>query len=231
LPVKLGSLTAFDDVSGLSAIIPLGSLEQHCRLPVGLDCMIAERLSELAASRAEGILGRSPAYAIAPPICYGFSPEWAGVRGTISLRAHTIIALLEDVIEGLARWGFDPIIILNAHGGNTPVARAAAVESSRLSGARVALIDYWRASGLQLGHACRVEESIALDLGLIESPPSREGCAEAHSLENAVLEGPLPREPAWMPGGEPAPLDSIIEALARKLVEVSTAPKDRYILG
>ena len=217
MPVDLRSLTAFDDAGGLAAIVPLGSLEQHCRLPVGLDCMIAERLSWLSASRAEELAGREPLYAIAPPLCYGFSPEWAGVRGTITLPATVLLSLLEAIIEGLGRWGFNPIIILNAHAGNTPIARAAAAEQAYKPGApRIAVLDYWRPTSLKLGHACKVEESLALQLGLIREPTTREGCRTS-TKHPAGLLGGTQDKPSWLPGGEPPKLEDIIETLARTL--------------
>jgi creatinine amidohydrolase/Fe(II)-dependent formamide hydrolase-like protein len=219
MPVDLRLLTAFDGVEEMAAIIPLGSVEQHCRLPAGLDCMIAERLSWLSAGRAEEMLGRSPVYAIAPPICYGFSPEWAGVKGTITLPANTLLNLLEAVIGGLAGWGFNPIIILNAHAGNTPIARAAAAEQAYKRGApRVAVIDYWRHANLTLGHACSVEESLALQLGIIKEPPGREGCTTSRKHPAGLIGGTLDK-PSWLPGGQPPKLEEVVEALARTLKE------------
>jgi creatinine amidohydrolase len=228
LPVDLRLLTAFDSVEGLAALIPLGSMEQHCRLPVGLDCLIAERLSWLAAGRAEELLGRSPAFAVAPPLCYGFSPEWAGLPGTLSLPAPLLHETLTSVIGGLAGWGFRVVVILNGHGGNTPVARAAAAEAAYRHGVRVVPLDYWRPAGLRLGHACDVEESIAAQLGVIGERPGRDGCVRVALSPPGVgaPEGPPPSRPAWAPGGEPAGLEEVVDALARALADAYRLPRE-----
>lgn len=229
MPVRLLELTAFDSVSGLTAIIPLGSVEQHCRLPVGLDCMIAEKLSWLAASRAEEALG-ARAFAVAPPLCYGFSPEWRGVPGTVTVPAHALLGLLEAIIGSLGEWGFERVVILNAHGGNTPIAGAAASEASHKPGAPlVAAIDYWRAAGIELGHACHIEEALARDLGIIEAPPGRGGCQRLEPSPGGLVGGTL-GAPAWVPSPSSYPgLEAILDSLAAILVEVARAPRRYYL--
>ncbi len=227
MPVDLRLLTAFDKVEGLAAIVPLGSIEQHCRLPVGLDCMIAERLAWLASEQAERVLGRTPAFAVAPPLCYGFSLEWSRAPGTISLPAGVLQEAITHIARGLASWGFRTVILLNGHGGNTPAARAAASEAAYTLGVRVAVLDYWRPAGLRLGHACEVEESLALELGLISEAPGRDGCVEARLPTGGswAPEGPPPERPAWARGGEPRPLPEVVEPLAAELARLASRPR------
>lgn len=229
MPVDLRSLTAFDAIEGMAVIIPLGSIEQHCRLPVGLDCMIAERLSWLAAGRAEEALG-ARAFAVAPPLCYGFSPEWRGVPGTVAVPAPTLLGLLEAIIGSLGEWGFERVVILNAHGGNTPIAMAAASEAShRLGAPLVAVIDYWRAAGIELGHACDIEEALARDLGIIEAPPGRGGCSRLEPGPRGLVGGTL-ETPAWTPSPSSYPgLEAILDSLAGILVSIARAPRRHYL--
>ncbi|MEB3851811.1 MAG: creatininase family protein [Desulfurococcales archaeon] len=228
MPVDLRLLTAFDSVEGMAALVPLGSVEQHCHLPVGLDCIIAERLAWLSAARAEELLaaGGGARIAVAPPICYGFSPEWRGAPGTVTLPLGVYAGLVESVVEGLASWGFQAVILFNGHGGNSHPARAAASEAAHRLGARVAVLDYWRPPGLRLGHACEVEEALARELGVAPRAAgggaARAGCerVDIHRGGASLYQGPPPRGPAWAPGGRPAPLAEVVEANARAIVEV-----------
>ncbi|HVB11049.1 MAG TPA: creatininase family protein [Bacillota bacterium] len=113
------------------ALLPLGAIEQHGpHLPLGMDILAARHLTELTARKANafGVLTTLAAY----------SPHHMGFKGTITLRAETLAAYLDDVIGSLARHGVRRIMILNAHGGNEEIAAQVARTAASRHGVMVA---------------------------------------------------------------------------------------------
>ena len=94
-------------------ILVLGACEQHGYLSLLTDVRIPMTLAK-AASHQSGVL-------IAPPLNFGCSPYFLDYPGTISLRLQTYLHVVEDIIRSLYDTGFRQIMILNGHGGNTPV--------------------------------------------------------------------------------------------------------------
>jgi creatinine amidohydrolase len=98
-------------------ILPVGSTEQHgYHLPLCTDVVLPESLAQ-AVGRRLGLL-------VAPPIAYGYrsrplSGGGEGFPGTISLSGRTLMALVEDVLVGLARSGFRRLMLLNWHYENS----------------------------------------------------------------------------------------------------------------
>ena len=95
------------------AVIPLGSVEQHGYLSLGVDAILAERIA-VEAAEPLGV----PVF---PTLSYGITPYFKAYPGTISLRIDTLLALVRDVFDNLATQGFRRIVIVNGHGGNSPV--------------------------------------------------------------------------------------------------------------
>lgn len=94
-------------------ILVLGACEQHGYLSLATDTKIPHNLAE-AASQKTGVL-------VAPSVNFGCSPYFLDYPGTISLRLHTYLDLVEDILHSLYGAGFRKVLILNGHGGNTPV--------------------------------------------------------------------------------------------------------------
>lgn len=98
-------------------ILPIGSTEQHGYLSLAVDLILAERVATEAASP----LG----VPVFPVIPYGIAPYFAAYPGSVTLRVETLLALVRDIVQSLARSGFRRILIVNGHGGNQPVAALA----------------------------------------------------------------------------------------------------------
>jgi len=94
-------------------ILVLGACEQHGYLSLLSDTKIPLALAESASDKT-GVL-------VAPPLNFGCSPYFLNYPGTISLRLHTYLDVVEDILRSLYAAGFRRILILNGHGGNTPV--------------------------------------------------------------------------------------------------------------
>jgi creatinine amidohydrolase len=94
-------------------ILVLGACEQHGYLSLMTDALIPMALADTASDET-GVL-------IAPPLNFGCSPYFLSYPGTISLRLHTYLDVVEDILRSLYSTGFRKVMILNGHGGNTPV--------------------------------------------------------------------------------------------------------------
>jgi len=94
-------------------ILGIGATEQHGpHLPLGTDCMIPVGVALEVASHIPAV--------VAPPIQFGarsraLSGGGESFPGTLSLRAATLIATIQEVLQGLMRSGFRRICVQNWH--------------------------------------------------------------------------------------------------------------------
>jgi creatinine amidohydrolase len=99
--------------SRVTAVVPLGSIEEHGpHTPMG-DYIIIDEI----AARAADLTGD----VVAPIMPYGYSEYFRNYPGTITLRESTLDAVLTDTLECLLRHGFPRIAIVNGHAGNTGI--------------------------------------------------------------------------------------------------------------
>lgn len=98
-------------------VIPIGATEQHGHhLPVCTDWVLPQRILLEAARERRFVVGPFL------PFGYRSRPGSGGGQhfpGTLSLRATTLIAVLEDVLSELARSGFRNIVLYNWHFENS----------------------------------------------------------------------------------------------------------------
>jgi creatinine amidohydrolase len=93
-------------------VVPLGSIEQHAYLSLGVDRILSERVSVEAADPL-GVL-------VLPSQPYGLTPYFAAYPGSPTLRVETYRALLRDLLDSLHDQGFRRFLFVNGHGGNDP---------------------------------------------------------------------------------------------------------------
>jgi creatinine amidohydrolase len=145
-------------------LVPVGSTEQHGRhLPLMTDAAEAIAVAVEAGQRA-GVL-------VAPPIWLGWTPHHMAYPGTVTLRAETLTAVIEDVCTSLAFHGFKRILIVNGHRvANLPPIEIAVVRVRNRTGAFVLVYDLALSARVEIaaitsgvpgsvGHACEDETS------------------------------------------------------------------------
>ncbi|MEE9405484.1 MAG: creatininase family protein [Algisphaera sp.] len=98
------------------AILPWGATEAHnYHLPYGTDVVEATALGETATHRANEQGARA---VLLPTVPFGVDHSQLNQVATITMRASTQLAILNDVALSLTRQGIDRLIVLNFHGGN-----------------------------------------------------------------------------------------------------------------
>ena len=109
--------------SGGLCVIPIGCTEKHGQhLPVGCDTIHAKGIVEMAAEMEEVVvfpatmwLGDVTGY----HSLQGNMVKEKRNRGGIGLNLNTVLTILEELCDEIARNGFRKILLVNGHGGNT----------------------------------------------------------------------------------------------------------------
>jgi creatinine amidohydrolase len=158
--------TAFDQ--GASAIIPLGSIEEHGpHVPMG-DYVVIDEIARRAAE-ASGDL-------VVPTMPFGYSEYFRHYPGTITLRPETLTNVVDDTIGCLIQHGARRIVIFNGHAGNSPILELLARRVRRRIGLLIPIVSPLQViqnptliarvygEGVQLGHGGEPMGSIMMAL-------------------------------------------------------------------
>lgn len=119
------------------AVLPLGSTEQHAHLSLSVDSILSERVANDAAAP----LG----VPVFPVLAYGLTPYFMDYPGSVSLRLTTYAALVRDILDSLYATGFRRVLIVNGHGGNSPVQPVTMEWMAEHRDARCRFHDWWKA--------------------------------------------------------------------------------------
>jgi creatinine amidohydrolase len=155
-------------------VVPVGSTEQHGpHLPLCTDWVLPTEVARLAGLERHLVVGPTI------PLGYRSRPGSGGGQhfpGTVSLRATTFMAVIEDVLSELARAGFQKIVLYNWHFENSGfVYEPAALVSERHPDLKIVVVEdalpsltdeeqseLWPNGfpGLALEHAAVIETSL-----------------------------------------------------------------------
>ena len=91
-------------------VLPLGSVEQHGYLSLGVDAILSERVA-VEAAEPLGV-------PVLPALPYGLTPYFAAYPGSPTLTVETYRAVLRELLESLFGQGFRRFLLVNGHGGN-----------------------------------------------------------------------------------------------------------------
>lgn len=103
-------------------IMPIGSTEQHGPTGlIGTDAICAEAIAQGVGEATNALVG--------PTINVGMALHHTAFPGSMSLRPSTLIAVVQDYVIPLARYGFTRFFFINGHGGNIATLKAAFAET------------------------------------------------------------------------------------------------------
>ncbi len=106
--------------SGGLCVLPIGCLEKHGpQAPLGTDFFIAKETVELAATLEEAVVFPTGAWLGDMVGLHGHPRATEINHGCISLNPHTLLTVMEELCDEIARNGFRKILIVNSHGGNS----------------------------------------------------------------------------------------------------------------
>lgn len=119
-------------------VIPVGAVEQHLEhLAMDQDwrsvCHVAGKVAERL----------QPHVVIAEGIMAGMSEEHMRHAGTLSLSPGSFMAVLTDMVGSVQRAGIRNILVLNGHGGNVKVCRAAIPQLRQRFPVNLQFLTYW----------------------------------------------------------------------------------------
>ena len=115
--LRSDEMPAAIEKSGGLCIIPLGCMEKHGpHLPLGTDSLEAKTQVELAAEMEDVVI--FPLGMWFGDVMGAHSIQNPAAPGYIGLNPHTMLTVLEELCDEIARNGFRKILICNSHGGN-----------------------------------------------------------------------------------------------------------------
>lgn len=153
------------DAAQWIAVLPLGAIEQHGpHLPFETDSLIAEAVVERLVQR----LPDSAPVVFLPVEEIGYSPEHMHVAGTKTLDWDQAVRRWVRIGEQAHRSGIGKLVMLNAHGGNSPLMTVVATEL-RVRFNMLAVATSWTRFGLPDGMMSAEEKHLDIHGGLIET--------------------------------------------------------------
>ena len=194
--------------AGAVVIVPIASLEQHANhLPVNTDSNI---VSTIAQSAARAV--REFSVLVLPAIWTGYSPHHMAYPGSVTLKHHTFVEVLTQVASSIHAHGFRKILLLNGHGGNSPIVAGMRTKLEHEDGVSVVGYDYWGLPAM----AEAMRRFCPADRGFVGHAGEFETSVQLHLQPGLVDTG----EAVWAPGafGDPS---AATEEKGKRLIEAA----------
>lgn len=119
-----------------TVLLPTGTVEAHGVINNGADNTAPLALARAMAPKLDAL--------VAPLIPYGVTGSLDGYAGTFQISEAAYRAFLADVLAGLAKNGFENIIVVNGHGGpQTAILNELAERVGRERRVRVLVTNWW----------------------------------------------------------------------------------------
>lgn len=121
-----------------ACIIPTAAIEQHLEhMAIEHDWRSAVLVATQVAERLR------PNVLVAEGIMMGISEHHMKHSGTLTLSPGVFLSAISDLIGSVVRAGFQDILVLNGHGGNTAPCRAVWDQFLRLHRVNLHFLPYW----------------------------------------------------------------------------------------
>lgn len=164
------------------AVLPLGAHEQHGpHLPFETDTLIAGGIVD----RVIAALPRHLPVSFLPMETVGYSVEHLDVAGTRSLAFDEAVHRWLGIAEDLQRQGLRKFVMLNAHGGNSPLMTIVATEA-RIRFNMLAVATSWTRFSLPSGLISPEDKAIDIHGGDIETSVMLALCPERVDMSKAA---------------------------------------------
>ena len=192
------------DTASWIAVLPVAAVEQHGpHLPLGVDLEIMQGYLARALPLIPGHLPVS----FLPVQAVGKSNEHEAYPGTLSLSAETSIRAWTELGECVHRAGVRKIVLLNSHGGNSPIIDLVARELRVRFGMLAVLASFHR-FGYPDGLFSDEEKAHGIHGGAIETSlmltfaPDLVRSSKAENFVPASVA--MARDYTWLRAGSPA---------------------------
>ena len=140
-----------------TAIIPLGSIEQHGEhLPFSTDTIIVEYISKIIAQKTNAFL--------LPSLYYGVSFEHEPFFN-VSINYNILLNFISDICVSLFKQGINHLYVINGHHGNIGLLQYIGQNIStkyHMNEKFFYFINYWQLLDKNFDHAGEVETSLML---------------------------------------------------------------------
>ena len=178
---------------GATAVLPLGSMEQHGpHLPVITDTRLVESVAAAAIADAEAA-NPEEAFVLAPTLWLGASNHHQGFFA-LSLGESTYIDVLVETIRSFHKAGFERLFVLNGHGGNSAPLRVALSRTRQEEiSMLVGVAEYWSIAAQAIQRLRISESGGAAHAGELETSLMLHICGG--SVRSADIGATIPKLP------------------------------------